>query len=306
VENHMPEVIVVDEIGTEAEAYAARTIAERGVQLIATAHGNTVENLLLNPTLSDLLGGLQSVTLGDDEARKRGTQKTILERKAPPTFDVVIEIQDKSTLALHESVEEVVDLMLRGTPPKPEIRRRGENGRVEVLQQSDRDEVACREKPEFAPAPKKKGEVKIFPYGVSRNRLERAITTMRVCARVARFWQDADLVVTLKSNESRESPRLKEIGFNNVPIYYIRNNTVNQIQAFMREYFGVKSFNAEQAALVEAEDGIRTVLKNSKPCELSPQDSPLRRLQHQLIERSCLKSRSVGQEPNRRVRIYQD
>src|SRR5438034_5976384 len=95
VENHMPEVIVIDEIGTELEAAAARTIAERGVQLIATAHGQTLENLLVNPTLNDLLGGIQSVTLSDEEARRRGTQKSVLERKAPPTFDVLVEIQDR-------------------------------------------------------------------------------------------------------------------------------------------------------------------------------------------------------------------
>src|SRR6202030_839105 len=93
VENHMPEVIVIDEIGTELEAQAARTIAERGVQLVGTAHGNNLDNLMLNPTLSDLIGGIQSVTLSDEEARRRGTQKSILERKAPPTFDVLVEIQ---------------------------------------------------------------------------------------------------------------------------------------------------------------------------------------------------------------------
>src|SRR5205823_11899737 len=101
VENHMPEVIVIDEIGTELEALAARTIAERGVQLIGTAHGNTLDNLMQNPTLSDLIGGIQTVTLGDEEARRRGTQKSVLERQAPPTFDVVIEIQDKDRLAVH-------------------------------------------------------------------------------------------------------------------------------------------------------------------------------------------------------------
>src|SRR5439155_544343 len=101
VENHMPEVIVIDEIGTELEAAAARTIAERGVQLIATAHGQTLENLLVNPTLNDLLGGIQSVTLSDEEARRRGTQKSVLERKAPPTFDVLVEIQDRDRVAIH-------------------------------------------------------------------------------------------------------------------------------------------------------------------------------------------------------------
>src|SRR5438105_3374767 len=116
VENHMPEVIVIDEIGTELEAAAARTIAERGVQLVATAHGNTLENLMMNPTLSDLIGGIQSVTLSDEEARRRGTQKSVLERKAPPTFDVVIEIQNWSHVAVHENVSEVIDAVLLGLP----------------------------------------------------------------------------------------------------------------------------------------------------------------------------------------------
>ncbi|HXF81705.1 MAG TPA: AAA family ATPase, partial [bacterium] len=132
VENHMPEVIVIDEIGTEAEALAARTIAERGVQLIATAHGNTLDNLLQNPTLSDLVGGIQAVTLSDEEARRRGTQKTVLERKAPPTFDVVIEIIEKHRLAVHHDVATVVDRFLRGVVPRPEVRVRTEEGEVEI------------------------------------------------------------------------------------------------------------------------------------------------------------------------------
>jgi hypothetical protein len=128
----MPEVIVIDEIGTELEAGAARTIAERGVQLVATAHGNTLENLMMNPTLSDLIGGIQSVTLSDEEARRRGTQKSVLERKAPPTFDVVVEIQNWSHVAVHENVADVVDAVLRGQPVVPTVRRRGTDGEVVI------------------------------------------------------------------------------------------------------------------------------------------------------------------------------
>jgi stage III sporulation protein SpoIIIAA len=128
VENHMPQVIVIDEIGTELEAQAARTIAERGVQLIGTAHGNTLDNLMLNPTLSDLIGGIQSVTLGDEEARRRRTQKSVLERKAPPTFDVIIEIQDREKVMVHADVADTVDAMLRGDPVAPELRWRDEGG----------------------------------------------------------------------------------------------------------------------------------------------------------------------------------
>src|SRR4029079_683690 len=128
VENHMPQVIVIDEIGTHAEALAARTIAERGVQLFATAHGNSLDNLLLNPTLADLVRGIHAVTLSDEEARRRGTQKTVLERKAPPTFDVLIEIQEKDRLAVHHDVAGVVDRFLRGGKTRPEVRLRTAEG----------------------------------------------------------------------------------------------------------------------------------------------------------------------------------
>ncbi len=124
----MPEVIVIDEIGTELEAQAARTIAERGVQLIGTAHGNNLDNLMLNPTLSDLIGGIQSVTLGDEEARRRRTQKSVLERKAPPTFDVIVEIQDRERVMVHADVGETIDAMLRGDPVAPELRWKDEGG----------------------------------------------------------------------------------------------------------------------------------------------------------------------------------
>jgi stage III sporulation protein AA len=137
VENHNPEVIVIDEIGRELEAEAARTIAERGVQLIGTAHGNTLDNLLLNPTLSDLVGGIESVTLSDEEARRRGTQKTVLERRAPPTFDVLIEIQERERLIIHHDVAMSVDNLLRGRSVETELRFRDEGGEVQrIMQQS--------------------------------------------------------------------------------------------------------------------------------------------------------------------------
>ncbi|MBW4469507.1 MAG: AAA family ATPase [Stenomitos rutilans HA7619-LM2] len=132
VENHMPEVIVIDEIGTELEALAARTIAERGVQLVGTAHGNRLENLIKNPTLSDLIGGIQSVTLGDDEARRRGSQKSVLERKAPPTFDIAVEMLERQRWVIHEHVAETVDSLLRGRQPNPQVRALSETGKVVI------------------------------------------------------------------------------------------------------------------------------------------------------------------------------
>jgi stage III sporulation protein SpoIIIAA len=136
VENHMPEVIVIDEIGTELEALAARTIAERGVQLVGTAHGNQIENLIKNPTLSDLVGGIQSVTLGDDEARRRRTQKTVLERKAPPTFEIAVEMLERQRWTIHESVADTVDALLRGRKPNPQVRTIGADGKVMVTRES--------------------------------------------------------------------------------------------------------------------------------------------------------------------------
>src|SRR5262252_2285100 len=187
VENHMPEVIVIDEIGTAQEALAARTIAERGVQLIATVHGNTLENLMLNPTLSDLIGGIQPVTLSDEEARRRGTQKTVLERKAPPTFDVLIEIQNKDRLVAHRDVAEAVDAMLRGYLPRIEIRERQAGGEVAITQPlapqrvsfgSDRKEATNNSRSQ--PHAGKGKLLRIYPYAISRERLERAIGMLGV------------------------------------------------------------------------------------------------------------------------------
>ncbi len=135
VENHNPEVIIIDEIGRELEAMAARTIAERGVQLVATAHGNTLENLMLNPTLSDLVGGIQSVTLSDDEARRRGTQKTVLERRSPPTFDILVELQTRDKMAVHEDIAAAVDAMLRLKSPTVEVRYRDADGNIQKEEQ---------------------------------------------------------------------------------------------------------------------------------------------------------------------------
>ncbi|MEO1131957.1 MAG: R3H domain-containing nucleic acid-binding protein [Cyanobacteria bacterium J06639_1] len=130
VENHMPEAIVIDEIGTELEARAARTIAERGVQLVGTAHGNEIANLIKNPTLSDLIGGIQTVTLGDDEARRRGSQKSVLERKALPTFDIAVEMSERTRWVIHQDVANTVDDLLRGRETTAEVRRADESGEI--------------------------------------------------------------------------------------------------------------------------------------------------------------------------------
>ncbi|MBI3997934.1 MAG: AAA family ATPase [Armatimonadetes bacterium] len=310
VENHMPEVIVIDEIGTEAEALAARTIAERGVQLIATAHGNTLDNLLQNPTLSDLVGGIQAVTLSDEEARRRGTQKTVLERKAPPTFDVVIEIQEKDRLATHHDVAQVVDRYLRGVPPRPELRVRTEGGEVEISPPAVPSPRWAPEGP-FVTAPPEdqtrpgRQILRIYPYAVSRNRLEQAIREMHVPAYIADSLAEADLVLTLKSQEKRQPQRLRDAASRGMPLHVLRSNTVIQIQQFLREVFEVAEGPTEhEAALNEVEQAIAEVFESAQPVELSPQNSYIRRLQHQLVQRYGLASESKGEEPFRRVVIY--
>jgi stage III sporulation protein SpoIIIAA len=325
VENHMPEVIVIDEIGTEAESLAARTIAERGVQLIGTAHGIDLDNLMVNPTLSDLIGGVGAVTLSDEEAKRRGTRKTVLERKAPPTFDVVIEIQDRNRLAIHAPVDEVVDGLLRGHEPRPEIRVRTERGGVEVVQKAEAQTVQTRGDGE---GPRRSGRVgayaakfdtgeeeeepardeivKVFPYGVSRAKIERAAANLRVSAQVVRQWDDADLVLTLKALERRDHGKLKAMAAQNVPIYALKTNTTSQIQSCMRDLFDLPTVDDEEIALREAEEAVYQVMLHSKPIELSPQSSYIRRLQHQLAEKYNLQTRSTGAEPNRRVRVFKE
>jgi stage III sporulation protein SpoIIIAA len=314
VENHMPEVIVIDEIGTEAEALAARTIAERGVQLIATAHGNTLDNLLQNPTLSDLVGGIQAVTLSDEEARRRGTQKTVLERKAPPTFDVVIEIQEKNRLAVHHNVADVVDRFLRGVAPTAEIRVRTEAGDVEIVRGETRGTEAASgfgPRGPFAVEPavqasrQGRRSLRIYPYAVSRNRLERAIRELRVPAQVVDHVEEADVVLTLKSQEKRQPRRLRDAQSGGKALHIVKSNTVTQLENFLRSVFDVgEGGDAESAALQEVEAAISEVLEDAQPIELSPQNAYVRRLQHQLVQRYGFSSDSKGAEPYRRVVIY--
>ncbi|MDI6871700.1 MAG: R3H domain-containing nucleic acid-binding protein [Bacillota bacterium] len=302
VENHMPEVVVIDEIGTEAEAAAARTIAERGVQLIGTAHGNTLENLVLNPTLSDLIGGIHAVTLGDEEAKRRGTQKTVLERKAPPTFEILVEIQEKDRFAIHHDVAAVVDDLLRGIEPRPEIRERSSEGTIEVVQRPEPgSRLAAREAvPPARPGQRKAGIVKIFPYAVSRNRLARVVSELRMPVHLADEPEKADLILTLKGQYRKMPKRLRMAEERGLPIYVIRSNTMAQMESFLKELVDSPGMNP----LAEAEQAIQRVIQSLQPVELAPQSSAIRRLQHELAEKYQLHSRSVGEEPNRRVTIY--
>jgi len=304
VENHMPEVIVIDEIGTELEAKAARTIAERGVQLIGTAHGITLENLLLNPTLSDLVGGIQAVTLSDEEAKRRGTQKTVLERKAPPTFDIVIEIQERDRLAIHHDVAKTIDAMLRGYMIPPEIRIRTPEGKVEKIYVPPTK--SPEEEAKVSLEGKKPEVLKIFPYGISRNKLEKAIRNLNVSAYVVRNLSDANCLLLLKAHQKRAKDLINEAEKRNMVISVLRSNTVTQMERFLSEHFKVGTSRSaeEERALREAREGIEYVLTHEEPYELSPQPAYLRRLQHQLIQEYGLRSESVGVEPNRKVKIF--
>jgi len=307
VENHMPEVVVIDEIGTQAEALAARTIAERGVQLIATAHGNTLDNLLANPTLSDLVGGIQAVTLGDDEARRRGTQKTVLERKAPPTFDVLVEIQSQDRFVVHGDVAEVVDRLLRGQPARAEVRVRDAAGRVEVeavaaAAVGARQAGASRLSRAAAGG---RRNLRILPYAVSAPRLGRAIRDLRVPAVVVDRLADADCVVTLKSQERRLPKALRAAEERGRPLHVLRNGTTGQIESMLRSLFDVDDvLDEQQTALREVESAVMEAIGASRPIELAPQASFVRRLQHEMIERAGLTSSSRGDEPFRRVVVY--
>lgn len=344
VENHNPEVIVIDEIGRELEAEAARTIAERGVQLIGTAHGNTLENLLLNPTLSDLVGGIESVTLSDEEARRRGTQKTVLERRSPPTFDVLIEIQTRDRLAVHTDVGDAVDALLRGYPIPPEIRFRDDDGEIHIEHApapSRRAQSASAQgfrrqgnggggysgrgsnngaeaiegaNQETAPAagsaPSK--AIRVYAYGVARNRLAQAAKRLGVPVVVANDVGDADILVTLRSYYRKRQRPVIDAENRGMPIYVLRANTINQMQQFLGDLFNLAPAQepAEEPvadpAIQETQAAIDAVLNGERWVELAPASAYVRRLQHQMAREANLTSHSYGKEPRRRVRIFRD
>ncbi|PZS04840.1 MAG: AAA family ATPase, partial [Chloroflexi bacterium] len=310
VENHMPQVIVIDEIGTELEAAAARTIAERGVQLVGTAHGNELENLMQNPTLSDLIGGIQAVTLGDEEARRRGTQKTVLERKAPPTFDVVVEIQNWNHVVIHSDVAETVDSVLRNYPIAGEIRTRDNEGTVRVEEAPIERPGSARSSLNGSRSTRSQVEghqaLQVFPFGISRNRLEQAVRALHAPVTVTNRVEEADLVLTLKNYYRRKPEAVRDAESSGVPVYVLKNNTVAQMEGALATMFSPASpeRGSTTVALEEAEQAIGEVLERERTMELTPQNAHVRRLQHQLAERYNVGSRSRGKEPNRRVKFF--
>ncbi len=436
VQNHMPQVIVIDEIGTELEALAARTIAERGVQLVATAHGNSLGNLLVNPTLSDLIGGIQTVTLGDEEARRRHTQKTINERKSPPTFDVVVEQQSWDEAIVHRDVADTVDSMLRGQPFVSEERSREEgtgqvstrrittggmdlpgwgagnlggpdagftprtfeqrpernersnrngrsnwNGYRQNGQQDARpgdggmirgerfrgrtqEQVSMRALAPTGTAPAEIKQVgstalvtaerpfleegiyaaedanlplplmksmRVYPFGVSRDRLTDAARALRVPVVITANEREADAIITIKNYYKRQPERLQQAEQDRKLIIILKNNTVAQMQHALARLFDIpvapsievgdedgeetdmpesgtivgELDDPTKQAMLETEDAIHQVLnKGLTTAELPPANAYIRRLQHQMATRYNLISRSRGKEPHRRVKLF--
>lgn len=309
VENHMPEVIIVDEIGREEEARACRTIAERGVQLIATAHGNSLKNLLLNPTLSDLVGGVQSVILSDEEAKRRGSQKAILERKAIPTFDIVVELRSRDSLGIYHDTAQAVDLLLRGYDSRPELRKKTKEGAIEVIERPkalETKEAVSHPTPEERAYQVLEGKMlKIYPFAVSKNYIQRAINQLQAPLEVVDDVSQADILLTLKSRYRKKSTKIREAEFKGIPVHVIRSNTYVQVQKFVRDLFGLGEIDpSNNSGLIEAERAARQVLKQGEAAELLPQNAFVRRLQHKIAERYNLFSQSIGEEPFRRVIIY--
>ena len=342
VENHMPEVIVIDEIGTELEAQAARTIAERGVQLVATAHGNTLANLMLNPTLVDLIGGIQTVTLSDEEARRRGTRKSVLERKAPPTFEALVEIQSFNRVALHSHLDATVDALLRGEAVEAEIRELDDEGGVHVRAGTavptglegaaneffarafgDHNTSGGNGGPAYAspeaPLRRRSGRgqrpplgtatpphQKIYPIGLSLSRLREAVRESGANVSIAERVEEADVVMALRSAFRRRPAELRLAETRRLPVVVLKHNTVLQMEQSLRALSrGASPNDAVSAALSEAEDAISAIHAGQQSSvDLTPQNPYIRKLQHQLASDQALGSTSKGREPNRRVRIH--
>lgn len=353
VENHNPEVIIIDEIGRELEAQAARTIAERGVQLIGTAHGKTLENLLLNPTLSDLVGGIEAVTLSDEEARRRGTQKTVLERRAPPTFDVLIEIQSRDEFAIHLDIAASVDAYLRGYPLQPEIRTSDEDGKIHIEKAPAAPSGAAKRgrgaralegggttvergrassypvaeapfsepPPSRSPAPETRfaspeartplTAIKIYPYGVARNRLLQAAKRIGVPAVVVRTIDEADALITLRSYYRDHQATIVEAEQRGMPIYVLRANSVNQIEQFLTDLFNLPGAESNlpgggDDVRNQTQAAISAVMNGERYVDMPPAGPVIRRIQHEMARAAELVSHSYGKEPRRHVRIFRD
>ncbi len=338
VENHMPEVIVIDEIGTEREALAARTIAERGVQLVGTAHGNSIENLIKNPTLSDLIGGIQSVTLGDEEAGRRHTQKSILERKAPPTFEIAVEMRGRQYWVVHENVADTVDSLLLGHQPLQQLRTVDQPAQILIRRELQRSDIkrrngklllfphggegVSRELPNqlehFDALTRQKVinseelPLQVYPYGISRQKLAEAITRQDLPVVLTRNLETARVILTQREHAKKDSQLDHLARHHQLPIHIVEASTVSEITRTLErllnmdeKYCDKGSSSDEMAALEEARLAVeRVVIPLKQPVDLLPRSARVRKMQHQLVDRYRLQSQSVGSEPERYLRIY--
>lgn len=313
------------------------------MQLVGTAHGNSLNNLLVNPTLSDLIGGIQPVTLGDEEARRRRTQKTVLERKAPPTFDALVEMEERQRVHIHHDVAATVDALLRDFPVQVEVRQRDDDGTISTNHEEiatateDQEWLASRDAHDGIRVSPSSGHqqppdlisleqehdwravigaidngsgqdqsVRLYPFGVNRDRLAKASRALNFPLLITDKLDEADALMTVKSHFRKQAGLVRQAQARGVPIYVLRNNTVSQIRQSLSAAFQddpEKPRSPRKQALKETYEAIKQALSTSTSVELSPQNAYMRRLQHELANRAKLSSHSLGQEPNRRVRV---
>ncbi len=307
VENHMPEAIIVDEIGTEQEAAAARTIAERGVQLVGTAHGNTLENLVMNPTLSDLVGGVHTVTLSDEEARRRGTPKTVNERKAPPTFDIVVEMVSRDEVVVHRETAAAVDRILAGVDVGGERRRVTEDGEVEVeeveVEEAAEEPLA---QPGRGPVPTgHKGPIRIHAYALSPDLVARVLRDLRLDSKLVERPENADLILALKARSN--DGRIRRAAEKGIQVQTVKRNSTSQMRRLLQSLFvppeGVDEEEVREA-VQEVEHAIKRVMSEGVAVPLAPRRPAVRKLQHRMVVRYHLDAESIGSEPSRHLVIH--
>ena len=339
VENHMPEVIVIDEIGTELEAQAARTIAERGVMLVATAHGNALANLIKNPTLSDLVGGIQSVTLGDEEARRRRSQKTVLERAADPTFPVAVEMHSRHRWAVHTDVAATVDLLLRGQLPLVQERELTPEGSVQLvdppkesrlrrpalaavpLPPPDRPRLATAKPNRLIPMEQEpesaSDDLQVLCCGVSTQLVEQAIRRRSSPVRVVEDLSEADVVLSIRQGLSGQPILRRQARELHVPILVIKSDTLPQVERALERLLSrreqpeeegaaeLDAFDDELAGLEECRLAVeQVVMPEGRPVELLPRSERVRQMQADLVSRYRLRSDVFGQADSCRLRVF--
>ena len=341
VENHMPEVIVIDEIGTELEAQAARTIAERGVVLVATAHGNALANLIKNPTLSDLVGGIQAVTLGDEEARRRRSQKTVLERAADPTFPVAVEMHSRHRWAVHTDVAATVDQLLRGLQPRVQERELTAEGGVQLVDPPQPSGLLSPPSPRPAagrpvsvpvsvpktsaaevspPAlPENTDVLQVLCCGITPRLVDETIRSHGWTARVVDDLSEADVVLSIRLGLSRQPSLRRQARDLGIPILVIKSDTLPQVTRAMARLLSRRasetaadaiapdraSKDDELAALEECRLAVeQVVMPQGRPVELLPRTERVLRMQADLVSRYQLRSDVFGQAEQSRLRVF--